>query len=100
MAQATAEIKATLAAASQARALEREAAAKAYREGLQEWETGDKGLESVLKEWEEGSELDSDEEDEEEEERVWCEACMRGYRSGGAWEDHERSRKHMKNVDR
>ena len=34
------------------------------------------------------------------EEIVWCEACSKGYRSGGAWENHERSRKHVKNVER
>ncbi|GAA5902215.1 Jjj1p [Sporobolomyces salmoneus] len=108
-ASAAAEIKASLAAASKARALEREQAAADYQAQLQDWEKGEKqGLENVLREWEEGSELDDDEgaggngEDGEEEEleRVWCEACSKGYRSGGAWEDHERSRKHLKNVDR
>ncbi|GAA5938170.1 uncharacterized protein JCM15063_005483 [Sporobolomyces koalae] len=112
-----AEIKASLAAASQARALEREQAAKAYEATLQDWEKEDRGLESVLREWQEGSELEDDEveddggesgsrdrfvgqEEEEEASRVWCEACGKGYRSGGAWEDHERSRKHLKNVER
>ncbi|GAA6006648.1 hypothetical protein JCM11491_003131 [Sporobolomyces phaffii] len=115
-ASAQAEIKATLAAASKQRALERELAAKEYQAQMQDWELGQAdgghgGLESVLREWEEGSELDDNDDDnadedgaghgvEQEDERVWCEACGKGYRSGGAWEDHERSRKHLKNVDR
>ncbi|GAA6001196.1 hypothetical protein JCM5350_001001, partial [Sporobolomyces pararoseus] len=109
----TAKIKADLLAASKLRALEREKAAQEYESQLQDWEKGNDatkgggGLESVLREWEEGSELedhsDGDEGEEgeaEEDERVWCEACNKGYRSGGAWEDHERSRKHLKNLDR
>lgn len=108
-ASATAEFKASLAAASRARALEREQSAAEYEAQLQDWEKGgQQGLESVLREWEEGSELEDEEAgagegergDEDELERVWCEACNKGYRSGGAWEDHERSRKHLKNVDR
>ncbi|GAA5882962.1 hypothetical protein JCM16303_006762 [Sporobolomyces ruberrimus] len=111
-AQVQLEIKASLVAASKQRALERELAAKEYESQLQAWEVGGKdGLENVLKEWEEGSEIDSDQlerdeegqdddDDGEGERAVWCEACGKGYRSGGAWEDHERSRKHVKNVER
>lgn len=53
--------------------------------------------------WDEVSDEDGGAEqsgEEEVEEVVWCEACSKGYRSGGAWEDHERSRKHVKNVQR
>ncbi|GJN94171.1 hypothetical protein Rhopal_007245-T1 [Rhodotorula paludigena] len=99
-AAADAETRAALAAASRQRAAEREAAAARYE--AQEWETRGGGVESVLKMWDERS--DGDEEiasgEEDEDEVVWCEACERGYRSGGAWENHERSRKHVKNVER
>ncbi|GAA5964259.1 hypothetical protein JCM3765_002789 [Sporobolomyces pararoseus] len=111
------KIKADLIQASKLRALEREKLAQEYQAQLQDWEKGQSkeggsggGLESVLREWEEGSELDDnqdndkdnddDDQAEEEDERVWCEACNKGYRSGGAWEDHERSRKHIKNLNR
>ncbi|GAA5872966.1 hypothetical protein JCM1840_007284 [Sporobolomyces johnsonii] len=93
---AAAEIQASLAAAARQRALEREATAAAY--AAQEWEKGGAAADAVHAQWAELSE--EDEGDEDEEEAVWCEACGRGYRSGGAWEDHERSRKHVKNVER
>ncbi|GAA6048777.1 hypothetical protein JCM3770_003961 [Rhodotorula araucariae] len=94
-AAAEAETRAALATASRARAAEREAAAARY--SAQEWQSG--GVDAVVKMWEEESEDEGDG-DEGEEEIVWCEACARGYRSGGAWENHERSRKHGKNVER
>lgn len=50
--------------------------------------------------WEEESDEEGEGGEEGEDEVVWCEACGRGYRSGGAWENHERSRKHGKNVER
>ncbi|GAA6059680.1 hypothetical protein JCM10212_000067 [Sporobolomyces blumeae] len=106
---AAAEIRATLAAASKQRAAERELAAAEYHARAQSWETGGAdggGIDAVLKQWEEFSDGEEGEADrgsgdeEDEDERVWCEACGKGYRSGGAWEDHERSRKHNKNVER
>ncbi|CEQ41057.1 SPOSA6832_02728 [Sporobolomyces salmonicolor] len=93
---AAAEIQASLAAAARQRALEREATAAAY--AAQEWEKGGAAADAVHAQWAELSEEEEGEEDDEE--AVWCEACGRGYRSGGAWEDHERSRKHVKNVER
>lgn len=99
-AAAEAEIRASLAAASRQRAAERAAAAASYR--AQDWQEADDKAEAVHALWDEVS----DEEDvdgsgdEIVEEIVWCEACSKGYRSGGAWEDHERSRKHGKNVER
>ncbi|BGP35779.1 hypothetical protein JCM10296v2_007631 [Rhodotorula toruloides] len=99
-AAAEAEIRASLAASARARAAEREANAAAYE--AQDWQRGGKGEEEVLRMWEERSEVGSEEEEDVEDvdEVVWCEACERGYRSGGAWENHERSRKHVKNVER
>ncbi|BGP28002.1 zinc finger, C2H2-type domain containing protein, DnaJ Family [Rhodotorula toruloides] len=100
-AAAEAEIRASLAASARARAAEREANAAAYE--AQDWQKGRREEEEVLRMWEERSEAGTDGEEEEEEdveEVVWCEACERGYRSGGAWENHERSRKHVKNVER
>ncbi|BGP03892.1 J protein JJJ1 [Rhodotorula toruloides] len=99
-AAAEAEIRASLAASARARAAEREANAAAYE--AQDWQRGGKGEEEVLRMWEEKSEVGSEDEEDGEEvdEVVWCEACERGYRSGGAWENHERSRKHVKNVER
>ncbi|GAA5949626.1 hypothetical protein JCM21900_002476 [Sporobolomyces salmonicolor] len=93
---AAAEIQASLAAAARQRALEREATAAAY--AAQEWEKGGAAADAVHAQWAELSEEEEGGEDDEE--AVWCEACGRGYRSGGAWEDHERSRKHVKNVER
>lgn len=101
-AAAEAEIRASLAASARARAAEREANAAAYE--AQDWQKGERGEEELLKMWEERSEVgegeDGSDEDEDVDEVVWCEACERGYRSGGAWENHERSRKHVKNVER
>lgn len=102
-AAAEAEVRASLAAAARERAAERAAAAAAYR--AQDWQEADEKAEAVHAMWDEVS----DEEDVVEgsgaeeivvEEIVWCEACSKGYRSGGAWENHERSRKHVKNVER
>ncbi|BGP43853.1 hypothetical protein JCM10449v2_007910 [Rhodotorula kratochvilovae] len=95
-AAADAEVRASLAAASRQRAAAREAAAARY--SAQEWQSG--GVDAVVKMWEEESDGEGGEGEEGEEEIVWCEACARGYRSGGAWENHERSRKHGKNVER
>ncbi|KAM0789908.1 hypothetical protein ACM66B_006749 [Microbotryomycetes sp. NB124-2] len=89
-----AKLKADLLQAAKERALEREREAAMYRE--QEWQ---KGTANATAEWDERSEDESAEEDEEEEEQ-WCVACNKGFRSGGAWENHERSRKHVKNVER
>jgi DnaJ homolog subfamily A member 5 len=39
--------------------------------------------------------------EEAEGEEEWeCVACARTFRSEAAWESHERSRKHLKEVDR
>ncbi|GAA5876208.1 hypothetical protein JCM3774_002326 [Rhodotorula dairenensis] len=99
-AAAEAEIRASLAAASRQRAAEQAAAAASYR--AQDWQEADDKAEAVHALWDEVSdEEDVDASgDEIVEEIVWCEACSKGYRSGGAWENHERSRKHGKNVER
>ncbi|GAA5982840.1 hypothetical protein JCM10908_006806 [Rhodotorula pacifica] len=98
-AAAEAEIRATLAAAARQRAAERAAAAASYR--AQDWQEADDKAEAVHAMWDEVSdEEDVESGDEIVEEIVWCEACSKGYRSGGAWENHERSRKHVKNVER
>ncbi|GAA6020721.1 hypothetical protein JCM10207_001999 [Rhodosporidiobolus poonsookiae] len=95
---AAAEIRSSLAAAAKQRAAEREAAAAQY--AAQDWQTAAGAEENVHRLWEEVSDEDGEEGEEGEDEVVWCEACGRGYRSGGAWENHERSRKHQKNVER
>ncbi|GAA5836304.1 hypothetical protein JCM11251_001458 [Rhodosporidiobolus azoricus] len=96
---AAAEIKASLAAAAAKRAAEREASAAAY--AAQDWQNAAGAEENVHKLWDEVSDEEGEGSGEElEQEVVWCEACSRGYRSGGAWENHERSRKHQKNVER
>ncbi|POY75054.1 hypothetical protein BMF94_2030 [Rhodotorula taiwanensis] len=103
-AAAEAELRASLAAAARQRALEREAAASSYR--AQDWEQADDKAEAVHAMWDEVSDEEDaagegeDGDGELIEEIVWCEACSKGYRSGGAWENHERSRKHGKNVER
>ncbi|GAA5910495.1 hypothetical protein JCM8208_007623 [Rhodotorula glutinis] len=101
-AAAEAETRAALAAAAKQRAAEREAAAARY--AAQEWQSGGAsaggGLDAVHRMWEEESDEDGEGGEEGEDEVVWCEACGRGYRSGGAWENHARSRKHGKNVER
>ncbi|GAA5954121.1 hypothetical protein JCM8115_003316 [Rhodotorula mucilaginosa] len=103
-AAAEAEIRASLAAAARERAAERAAAAAAYR--AQDWQEADEKAEAVHAMWDEVSDEEDvvegsgDEEIVVVEEIVWCEACSKGYRSGGAWENHERSRKHVKNVER
>ncbi|GAA5927401.1 hypothetical protein JCM3775_002536 [Rhodotorula graminis] len=95
-AAAEAETRAALAAAAKQRAAEREAAAARY--AAQDWQSG--GVDAVHRMWEEESDEEGEGGEEGEDEVVWCEACGRGYRSGGAWENHERSRKHGKNVER
>ncbi|KAK4048685.1 hypothetical protein OIV83_004655 [Microbotryomycetes sp. JL201] len=89
-----AKIKAEMLQAAKERAQEREREAANYRE--QEWQRGNG---TATAEWRERSEDESVQEEEEEEEQ-WCVACNKGFRSGGAWENHERSRKHVKNVER
>ncbi|BGP20624.1 hypothetical protein JCM10213_007160 [Rhodosporidiobolus nylandii] len=95
---AAAEVKASLAAAAKQRAAEREASAAQY--AAQDWQGASAAEESVHKQWEEVSDEDAESGDEEEEGVSWCEACQKGYRSAAAWENHERSRKHQKNVER
>ncbi|GAA6041411.1 hypothetical protein JCM8097_005237 [Rhodosporidiobolus ruineniae] len=101
---AAAEIRASLAAAAKEAAAAREAAAAEYKASAQSWEGAEEERERVMRAWEEGSDLEEDgeegDEGEEEDEVMWCEACEKGFRSGGAWENHERSRKHQKNVER
>lgn len=88
----SARLKAELLLAAQERAKEREREAASYE--AQEWQRGGA---DVVGEWGERSGGD---EGEGEEEEQWCVACGKGFRSGGAWENHERSRKHGKNVER
>lgn len=91
-----ARLKADLHLAAIERAKEHEKQAAEYK--AQSWQnvpttTNGRGGEDL---WGEKSE----EEDLSEEEENWCVACARGFRSGGAWDGHERSRKHAKNVER
>lgn len=93
-----ARIKAELLLAAKERAEERERAAAAYR--AQHWQQ-DAGIDATVAEWaERGDDGDSDLDSEPDDEEQWCLACNKGFRSGGAWENHERSRKHAKNVER
>jgi DnaJ family protein A protein 5 len=96
-AAAALEVKASLAAAAVAAAAEREANAAAY--AAQDWQQVEAAEKHAHMLWDEVSE-EGEEESEEEERVEWCEACEKGFRSGGAWENHERSRKHQKNVER
>lgn len=91
----SARLRADLLLAAKERAKEREKEAEAYRASAPEWQRhGD----DPLAEWDERSGSDEDEEPDDDEQ--WCVACGKGFRSGGAWENHERSRKHVKNVER
>lgn len=93
-----ARIKADLHLAAKERAEEREKAAAAYK--AQSWQN-DHSADAAVAQWaERGDDDDDSEEEEMDDEETWCPACNKGYRSGGAWENHERSRKHIKNVDR
>lgn len=92
-----ARIKADLLLAAKERAQEREVQAAAYQ--AQEWQKGSGGgVDAVVDQWDERSE--EGEGSEEDAEEQWCVACSKGFRSGGAWENHERSRKHQKNVEK
>ncbi|KAI5481320.1 zinc finger, C2H2-type domain containing protein, DnaJ Family [Pseudohyphozyma bogoriensis] len=88
-----ARLKAELLLAAQERAKEREIEAANYK--AQEWQSVSA---DAVKDWDERSGSDEDEEVDEEEQ--WCVACNKGFRSGGAWENHERSRKHVKNIEK
>lgn len=89
-----ARIKADLLLAAKERAKERERDIAAYE--TQAWQHA--AVEPQV-EWEERSGEEGEGSDDEGEEQ-WCVACNRGFNSGGAWENHERSRKHGKNVER
>lgn len=91
----SARMKAELLLAAQERAKEREKAAASYQ--VQDWQ---KGGEDPLVQWEERSESGEEGEGEGEEGEQWCVACGKGFMSGGAWENHERSRKHQKNLEK
>ena len=92
-----ARIRSELLLAAKERAQEREAQAAAYT--AQEWQRGSGGgVDAVVDQWEERSEEGEGSDDDDEEQ--WCVACSKGFRSGGAWENHERSRKHQKNVEK
>ena len=95
-----ARIRAELLLAAKERAEEREREAAAYK--AQTWQQ-DSGVDAAVAEWAErgdGDSGDSGLESELDEGEQWCVACSKGFRSGGAWENHERSRKHAKNVER
>ena len=93
-----ARLKASRLLAAKERAAAREAEAAAYE--AQAWQASARDVgEEAARQWEERSEGESVEDGQEEEEQ-WCVACNKGYRSGGAWENHERSRKHVKNVEK
>ncbi|KAL8277590.1 hypothetical protein RQP46_010022 [Phenoliferia psychrophenolica] len=85
----SARLRADLLLAAKERAKEREKEAAAYRASAPEWQRQGN---------DEGS--GSEDEDEEDDEEQWCVACGKGFRSGGAWDNHERSRKHVKNVEK
>ncbi|KAM0751724.1 hypothetical protein T439DRAFT_379820, partial [Meredithblackwellia eburnea MCA 4105] len=91
-----ARMRAELLLAAQERAKEREKEAEAYRASMPEWQRHE---EDPIGNWGERSDGDENEEDDDEEEQ-WCVACNKGFRSGGAWENHERSRKHTKNLEK
>lgn len=91
-----ARIRAELATAAKERAREREAAAAAWRAQAPAWQQQAEPTDSGAGHWDERS----DEGDVDQEDEVWCVACERGYRSGGAWDNHERSRKHQRNMAR
>lgn len=42
---------------------------------------------------------DEDGDEVEEEQGMYCVACGKGFKSQAAWENHERSRKHIKAVE-
>ena len=95
-----------LSQAAKDRALQREKEAKAYKE--QAWQKTQLGFDSDEESShssstspspskEEGEEGTSDIEDLQEED-FWCAACDKGFQSLGAWTNHERSKKHVKNL--
>lgn len=91
-----ARLKALLVLAAQERAKERATEAATYE--AQDWQKADQ--KSTMGEWGERSEGEEAETSGSEVEEEWCVACGKGFMSGGAWENHERSRKHQKNVER
>ncbi len=93
-----ARLKASRLLAAKERAAAREAEAAAYE--AQSWQASARDVaDEAARQWEERSEGESAQSGQEEEEQ-WCVACSKGFRSGGAWENHERSRKHVKNVEK
>lgn len=90
------KLKADLVLAAQERAKERELQAASYSQ--QDWQKTTAGNVDVMKEWEERS--SGSEGGGEDPEEVWCVACGKGFGSGGSWENHERSRKHLKNLEK
>lgn len=89
-----AKLKADLLLAAKERAAEAAVLAAAYV--TPSWDTS--GTKSST--WDDGILERDGESDEEEEEENWCVPCGKGFRSGGSWEAHERSRKHGKNLER
>src|SRR5213592_161101 len=42
---------------------------------------------------------DDDEYDEEINNEIFCVACNKSYKNEGSWKDHEKSNKHLKNIE-
>lgn len=90
-----ARVKADLLLAAKERAKERERQAELYE--AQSWQ---KSTVDPMGNWGERSGEEGEGDSGAEGEEQWCVACARGFMSGGAWENHERSRKHKQNLER
>ncbi|EGG01894.1 uncharacterized protein MELLADRAFT_117657 [Melampsora larici-populina 98AG31] len=107
-AQEIQRIKRELREVAEKRAKEREEEAKQFRE--QEWQmqqgasTDLSSDNDTLQERNKSDEGSDDEEEEEEEEEIvndwYCAACGKDFNSQGAWDNHERSKKHKQNCSR
>lgn len=89
-----ARIRADLLLAAKERAKDREVQAQKYES--QSWQ---QSTANPIGNWGERSQDEGEGSDDGGEEQ-WCVACARGFMSGGAWENHERSRKHKQNLER
>ena len=77
------------------RAAEREREAQSYR--VPSWQITDPPKASVIVDSDGDEQLESGEDDIE---GIWCAACEKSFGSENAWTNHEKSRKHIKMVQR
>lgn len=102
-AQEIQRIKRELREVAERRAKERENEAQQYREQAWQRLQSDKSRESESDLEHENSNVEDNSEDEEPEPAIsdwYCAACSKEFNSQGAWDNHERSKKHRQNAQR